>query len=71
MAKVETFESSIKALEEIVYQLEKGDTSLGDALKQFEKGIGLTRTCQDLLKNAELQVETLVKSNSNDEVDNV
>ena len=53
------FEKSITELEEIVRQLEKGDLSLEDSLKQFEKGIGLARHCQDILQKAEQKIETL------------
>lgn len=72
MAKVVSFEKSIVDLETIVQQLEKGDLSLDDALKQFEKGIHLARTCQVTLSNAEKKIENLTaqsftKGNLNDE----
>ncbi|MGL5742782.1 MAG: exodeoxyribonuclease VII small subunit [Legionella sp.] len=54
------FEQSITELEEIVRQLEKGELSLEDSLKQFEKGIGLARRCQDVLQKAEQKIETLI-----------
>jgi len=60
MTKPAQFEKSIAALEQVVTSLEKGDVSLDDALKQFEKGIALTRTCQTLLTNAEQKVEHLL-----------
>lgn len=60
MAKPAQFEKSITALEHVVTSLEKGDLSLDDALKAFEKGIGLTRTCQTLLTEAEQKVEQLL-----------
>jgi exodeoxyribonuclease VII small subunit len=53
------FEQSINDLEEIVRQLEKGELSLEDSLKQFEKGISLARRCQDVLQKAEQKIETL------------
>ncbi|AWN73303.1 exodeoxyribonuclease VII small subunit [Legionella anisa] len=53
------FEQSITELEEIVRQLEKGELSLEDSLKQFEKGISLARQCQDVLQKAEQKIETL------------
>ena len=57
----EQFESSLEALESIVTQLEKGDMRLEDALKAFEKGVELTRTCQAILKTAEQKVECLTR----------
>jgi exodeoxyribonuclease VII small subunit len=59
MAKSVSFEKSIMDLETIVTQLEKGDLTLDDALKQFEKGIKLARTCQLTLTNAEQKIEQL------------
>lgn len=46
-------------LENIVLQLEKGELTLEDALKQFEKGIVLARKCQDLLNEAQQRIEIL------------
>jgi len=59
MSKDIHFEQSITELEEIVRQLEKGELTLEDSLKQFEKGIGLARRCQDVLHQAEQKIETL------------
>ena len=55
------FEKALAELEEIVATLEKGELSLDAALKQFERGIALTRQCQASLKDAELKVEKLVE----------
>ena len=67
MAKPVQFEASITDLEHIVAALEKGDVSLDDALKQFEQGIKLSRTCQTLLDKAEQHVEQLIKNNTQGE----
>ncbi|KTC82574.1 exodeoxyribonuclease VII small subunit [Legionella cherrii] len=56
------FEQSIMELEEIVRQLEKGELSLEDSLKQFEKGISLARRCQDVLQKAEQKIEILTSA---------
>lgn len=56
-----TFEQSLARLEEIVRLLEKGDAPLSDALKLFEEGTGLVRSCSDQLNEAELQVAKLMK----------
>ncbi|MET0498409.1 MAG: exodeoxyribonuclease VII small subunit [Steroidobacteraceae bacterium] len=55
------FESSLTELESIVEQLEQGDLSLDDSLKQFERGVQLTRVCQGALKQAEQKVEILLR----------
>jgi len=67
MTKPVQFETSITDLEQVVTSLEKGDLSLDDALKAFETGIGLTRTCQTLLTNAEQKIEQLMKQSRSDE----
>lgn len=53
------FEKSISELESIVMQLEKGELSLEDSLKQFEKGITLARKCEETLNKAEQKIEML------------
>jgi exodeoxyribonuclease VII small subunit len=55
------FESALTELEKIVERMEKGDQNLEDALKEFERGIELTRVCQKSLKEAEQRVEKLVQ----------
>jgi len=55
------FERSLSELEAIVEQLEQGDLSLDDSLKQFERGVQLTRVCQNALKQAEQKVEILLR----------
>lgn len=66
MAKKKTspdFESALQELESLVEQMEKGDISLEDSLKAFERGIVLTRTCQQALKEAEQKVNVLLEKN--------
>ncbi|HRD69266.1 MAG: exodeoxyribonuclease VII small subunit [Legionella sp.] len=67
MTKGIHFEQSVAELEAIVRQLEKGELTLEESLKQFEKGIGLARTCQDVLNQAEQKIETLTGLSSNTE----
>ncbi len=59
MTKTVHFEKSIAELESIVLQLEKGELSLEDSLKQFEKGITLARKCEETLTRAEQKIEQL------------
>lgn len=54
-------EKSLNELEDIVQQLEEGDLPLEKALKQFEKGVKLSRDCQTALRAAEQRVEILMK----------
>ena len=55
-------EKALTELEELVEELESGDLPLEKAMKKFEQGIKLTRTCQSALKEAEQKVEILLKS---------
>jgi exodeoxyribonuclease VII small subunit len=54
------FEQALGELEAVVEKLEHGDLPLEEALKQFERGIELTRSCQASLKQAEQRVEVLL-----------
>lgn len=63
------FEKSLAELEEIVAGMERGDLSLEESLKQFERGIALTRSCQKALQQAEQKVEILLKKSGVEAVD--
>jgi exodeoxyribonuclease VII small subunit len=56
-----SFEESLKKLESIVDQLEKGDLTLEDSLKLFEEGVGLSTACKKELEAAEGKVQLLIK----------
>lgn len=64
MKELKHFEKSIKELEEIVTQLEKGDLTLEESLKIFEQGIGLSEACVKILDHAENKVNLLIKTKS-------
>ncbi len=55
-------EKALADLESLVDELESGDLPLEKAMKKFEEGIKLTRSCQAALKDAEQKVEILLKS---------
>jgi len=59
------FESALKELESLVERMEQGETSLEDSLKDFERGIELTRQCQQALKTAEQKVQQLIGEGEN------
>lgn len=54
------FERALKELEELVGHMEQGDLPLEESLKAFERGVELTRACQQALKEAEQKVEILI-----------
>ena len=47
------FEASLIKLEQIVRELESGDTSLNESLLRFEEGIDLYKQCRQTLEGAE------------------
>lgn len=55
------FEESLKQLETIVAQLERGDLPLEDSIKLFEEGTRLSVECKKQLEEAEGKVEVLIK----------
>lgn len=57
------FEAALTELEKLVEKMESGEQSLEEALKSFQRGIELTRTCQQGLKEAEQRVEKLIQEN--------
>ena len=61
------FERCLAELEAIVDKLEQGELSLDESLKQFERGVQLTRVCQSALKQAEQKVEVLLRKSGQDE----
>ncbi|BDM65233.1 exodeoxyribonuclease 7 small subunit [Shewanella sp. NFH-SH190041] len=56
-----SFEESLSELEKIVAELERGEVSLDDALKQFERGIALVRSSQTKLEQAQQKVSILLQ----------
>jgi exodeoxyribonuclease VII small subunit len=56
-----TFEQSLKELEKIVEELESGDLPLEKALKKFEEGIKLSRSCSTKLDEIEQKITLLLK----------
>ncbi|GAB6040098.1 exodeoxyribonuclease VII small subunit [Endothiovibrio diazotrophicus] len=53
------FESALDELEQLVERMEKGELTLEESLKDFERGIELTRGCHQALKEAEQKVQML------------
>lgn len=62
------FESALKELESLVARMEQGDLPLEESLACFERGIALTRTCQESLKNAEQKIQMLIEKDGQGEL---
>ena len=55
-----SFETALAELQRIVTDLEDGRVGLEESLARFERGIGLLKTCYQVLENAEQRIEQLV-----------
>jgi exodeoxyribonuclease VII small subunit len=55
------FEQALAELEALVEKMEQGDLSLEESLQSFERGIQLTRNCQQALQAAEQKVQILLE----------
>jgi len=58
------FEGALEELETLVEQMEQGEITLEESLQHFERGILLTRTCQEALKAAEQKVAILLENST-------
>lgn len=57
------FEAALAELEKIVEKMESGEQTLEESMKSFQRGIELTRACQQGLRAAEQRVEKLIQKN--------
>ena len=60
-AKNIDFERALNELETLVESMEEGELSLEQALQGYERGIALSRTCQQALDAAEQRVLVLAR----------
>ncbi len=56
------FEETLQELETLVRRLEQGELPLEESLKAFERGVHLTRECQQSLRAAEQRVEQVMEN---------
>lgn len=72
MAKAFSFEEGMAELEELVAALEKGEMTLDESFKAYEKGVKLAARLKDTLdqseKRIQLLTESLTKTDITDEV---
>ena len=55
------FEESIKQLETIATELEKGNLSLEESVKKFEEGMKISKNCSKLLDESEKKINILIQ----------
>lgn len=58
---VKTFEEDLARLQEISSMLDNDNLPLDDAIALYEEGVELSRSCIDVLKNAELKISEIKK----------
>lgn len=59
------FEETVKKLEEIANELEKGELDLEASVNKFEEGMKLSQACNSFLENAEKRITILLKGEDN------
>ena len=59
------FEDTMKKLENIANELEKGDLDLDTSVSKFEEGMKLSKKCNEILENAEKRI-SILKNNGED-----
>ncbi len=55
------FEETMKKLETITGELEKGDLNLEDSVKKFEEGMELSKQASKILEEAEKKINILIQ----------
>lgn len=70
MSKSEkNFEELITELEDITNKLEKDNLTLDDSVQLFEKGMKISKECNEKLESAEKRITMLINAETGDEED--
>lgn len=67
IAKSTKFEDALGELEQLVDKLERGEQSLEESLVQFERGVALSKFCQQSLTEAEAKVKILAGNDGSEQ----
>jgi exodeoxyribonuclease VII small subunit len=65
-----SFEAAMTELQSIVQNMENGQLSLEDSLKQFERGVSLVSNSQNKLQQAEQKVQILMEQQGQQQLQN-
>lgn len=60
------FEKALSELESLVEKMEQGELTLEQSLQHFERGVALTRTCQQALEQAQFKFDQLTDAEESD-----
>ena len=55
----ENYESALKELEDLVFDMENGTLTLEQSMAAYKRGMALSAYCQKKLEDAELQIKVL------------
>lgn len=70
-SNAQSFEEMMKELEDIVQKLDNENVSLEESLNLYQRGMKLSATCDETLKDAEKKVNELISDDDAEkEVDN-
>lgn len=58
-----SFEEKMKKLEDIIQKLDSDEVQLEESLSLYKEGIKLSKECDEILKNAQLEIEELEGNN--------
>ncbi len=61
------FEELMKELEDITTQLEKENLTLDESVELFEKGMKISKECNEKLENAEKRITILINAEEGEE----
>lgn len=61
MSEAQNFEKKLQQINQIVEQMERQEIGLEQSLKLYEKGIKLTRECQQIIDQAEQKITRLME----------
>lgn len=64
-----SFENAVKNLEEIVAKLEQEDVPLEKAIELYQKGMTLSKICDDKLEDAQDKVVKILNNNQEEPFD--
>ena len=67
--KEKDFEELMKNLEEITAQLESENLTLDKSVELFEKGMKISKECNEKIENAEKRITMLINAETEEEVD--
>ncbi|WP_201352831.1 exodeoxyribonuclease VII small subunit [Hydrogenimonas urashimensis] len=68
MEKTQDFEAKIEAAKKIMEQLMDPEIPLETSVKLYKEGMALLKEAGEILENAKIEVETIEKEQSDEEV---